>query len=269
MYDNTNQLPQDFHTHTHLCKHAEGTVNDYVSAAAALGIAGIACTDHCPSPHEYDPDHRMELSDIDTYNIWVNEAKERSDIKVYKGIEADFYQGGQVFMEEFLKEEEFDVVLGSVHYQCFWAEKISERTLWDGEDISAVWRRYFKMVSMMAKSGLFDVVAHIDLPKKRGQRPPDTKLLDIVLPTLDQIAISGLALEINTSGLIHPVAEMYPSPQILAWAKEREIPITFGSDAHSPDRVGADFDKAVAMAKEVGYTHYVVFENREQQYLSL
>ena len=269
MSDNSNQLPQDLHTHTHLCKHAEGTANDYVSAAVKKGMAGIACTDHCPSPHKYDPEHRMEMEDLDTYNIWVNEAKERTDIKVYKGIEADFYQGGQVFMEEFLKEEEFDVVLGSVHYQCFWADKISERTLWDGEDITAVWRRYFKMISLMVESKHYDVVAHIDLPKKRGQRPNDSDLAAIVLPALDQITLSGMAIEINTSGLIHPVAEMYPSPQILAWAKEREIPITFGSDAHTPDRVGADFDKAVAAAKAVGYTHYAVYENREQQLISL
>jgi histidinol-phosphatase (PHP family) len=114
----------------------------------------------------------------------------------------------------------------------------------------------------MAESGLYDVVSHFDLPKKRGAKLDHKKQRKMVLPVLDQIRKSGMSIEINTSGLIHEAKEIYPSPEILSWACEREIPIVFGSDAHSPDRVGANFKEAVALAKEVGYTHYNTYSNR-------
>ena len=134
--------------------------------------------------------------------------------------------------------------------------------MYDKEDLIPIYRRYYKLVALMAESGLYDVVAHLDLPKKFGRRLDEEQQRDFVLPALDRIARAGMAIEINTSGLRDAAAEMYPSRQILSWAWEREIPITFGSNAHSPDQVGANFDVAVAIAKEVGYTHYNTYRQR-------
>src|ERR1700690_1199280 len=43
MYSNLRMLP-DYHTHTLLCKHADGMPLDYVRAAAEKGIPEIAAT---------------------------------------------------------------------------------------------------------------------------------------------------------------------------------------------------------------------------------
>jgi histidinol-phosphatase (PHP family) len=166
------------------------------------------------------------------------------------------------FQDDFLHAHPLDIVLGSVHYQSFWATDKAEQTLFDKEELIPVYRRYYKLVSLMAECGLYDVVAHFDLPKKNGRKLPDEDQRKFVLPTLDRIARAGMAIEINTSGLRDKVGEIYPSPQILSWAHERDIPITFGSNAHSPGQVGADFDQAVALAREVGYTHYNSYTER-------
>jgi histidinol-phosphatase (PHP family) len=86
---------------------------------------------------------------------------------------------------------------------------------------------------------------------------------ELVQPVLDRIAKAGMALEINTSGWRRPVGEAYPSPLILSLAREREIPLTFGSDAHAPDEVGYEFAKAVQLAREVGYTESLRFRQRQ------
>ena len=73
-----------------------------------------------------------------------------------------------------------------------------------------------------------------------------------------------MAIEINTSGIDHGAAEPYPSLQILAMMKARDIPITFGSDSHDPSQIGRHFDRALALARSVGYTHRAAFRRRHR-----
>jgi histidinol-phosphatase (PHP family) len=69
---------------------------------------------------------------------------------------------------------------------------------------------------------------------------------------------------LNTSGLRKPVGEIYPSTLLLSLARERGIPICFGSDAHRPEEVGADFDVALESAREAGYGEYFRVKGREK-----
>ncbi|WP_256199846.1 hypothetical protein [Verrucomicrobium spinosum] len=55
---------------------------------------------------------------------------------------------------------------------------------------------------------------------------------------------------------------MYPSREFLEMAFSAGVPLLINSDAHAPGEVGADFDKAVALAREVGYTHTLKFLGR-------
>lgn len=262
MSENGSRLPPDYHTHTELCGHAEGRPADYLRQSLKLHMEQMAATDHCPTPHGYDPENRMSMEDFERYREWVVEAQSAEKHQLLFGVEADFYAGCVSFQDEFLNSYPLDIVLGSVHFQSFWATDKAEQTLFDKDELMPIYRRYYKLVALMAECGLYDVVAHFDLPKKNGRKLPDEEQRKFVLPTLDRIARAGMAIEINTSGLRDKVGEIYPSPQILSWAHEREIPITFGSNAHSPGQVGADFDQAVALALEVGYTHYNSYADR-------
>jgi histidinol-phosphatase (PHP family) len=109
---------------------------------------------------------------------------------------------------------------------------------------------------------LFDVISHFDLPKKFGHRLRDREMKELVQPVLDHIAKKGMAFEINTSGWRRDAAEAYPSPLILSLAAEREIPITFGSDAHAPKEVGYQFAEALALALDTGCKDSLLYTNR-------
>jgi len=78
-----------------------------------------------------------------------------------------------------------------------------------------------------------------------------------------------MGIELNTSGLKRPISEIYPSPLILSLAFERDIPICFGSDAHRPEQVGNNFDKALRLAREAGYTHFFRISRRKKEFFPL
>ena len=270
MKNKSATLPPDYHTHTALCKHAEGQPADYVRSAVQKGLREIAVTDHGPAPRNFDPEHRMKRSQFGIYQEWIHAAQLDGDCNVLFGVEADYFEGCKSFMSEWLAQYPFDLVLGSIHYLGSWNMDDPETlSMWESSDVNAVWRRYFELIAEMADTKLYDVVTHLDLPKRGGNRPRDRYLPDFVLPALDRIARAGMAIEINTSGLRHPVSEMYPAPRILAWAREREIPIAFGSDAHLPEQVASNFEQAVALAREAGYTHGVRFRQRRRRKVSL
>ncbi len=250
-------LPPDYHIHTPLCKHATGAPEEYRAAASAMRMAEMCFTDHGPDPSGYDLKHRMSLPQFPSYALMIRSIQDGHSPRVLLGIEADYYPGAEPFLRDWLPHQPFDLVLGSVHYINEWGfDSPDNLYVWDSVDVKGVWRQYFTLVAALVDLRLFDVITHFDLPKKFGHRIADRDLREMVRPLLDKVAAAGMAIEINTSGWRRAAAEAYPSPLILSLMREREIPITFGSDAHAPGDVGNQFEKAVALAREAGYSAY-------------
>lgn len=253
----------DYHIHTPLCKHAGGQPEEYLARAESLRLTEMCFTDHAPAPDGYDPANRMMIDQFSQYRTIFDEISSRASMPVLFGIEADYYRDESGFLEKWLKDQSFDYVLGSVHYVRMWEIDNPEKiNVWKSADVEAVWKEYFALIGELAGTGIFDAVAHLDLPKKFGFRPPDNRIPEIVIPALDKIAKANMAIEINTSGLRRPVHEIYPSIQILELAFERKIPILFGSDSHRPQDVGADFVRAIQLAKDAGYKEYLTYRQR-------
>lgn len=263
------KLP-DYHLHTALCRHAEGEVEDYRAAAKGIEIPEICFTDHAPNPDGYDPAHRMRMDQFVSYREMIRRLRDNGSPRVLFGIEADYYEGCETFLTSWLPDQGLDFVIGSVHFIDGWGfDNPRERQVWDSVDVTATWRTYFSAMQRLVESRLFDAVGHMDLPKKFGHRPTDRDLKEMVQPILDRIVTAGMGIELNTSGLRKPVGEIYPSPMILTWACERGIPICFGSDAHTPSDVGADFDRALAIAREAGYKEYFRVHQRKKTQVPL
>ncbi len=254
-------LPPDYHTHNTLCRHATGVPLDYARAAEARALPGLAATDHCPTDEGFGQEHRMLLAEFGTYLSRVADAQ-RHYPALLLGVEADYYPGCQRFLEPFLEEHPFDIVLGSVHYLDYWAPDHMARTLAHRQDAEPLWRRYFELIGELAETGLYDVVTHLDLPKRFGNPIATHVLKEFALPALDRIAAAGMAIEINTSGLNHSCHSCYPSLELLTWACDRGVGLTLGSDAHSPERVGADFGQAVKLARRAGYEESRIYKRR-------
>lgn len=257
-------LPVDTHIHTALCQHAQGMPIDYACAAFSKGVSEICMTDHAPAPGGFDAGSRMDAKDFPAYLGAVTEAARVFPGQVKLGIEADYHAGCEGYLPRFLDSAPFDLVLGSVHFIGDWGfDNPATLERWHGADLRQVWSQYMDLICSMAKTRLFDVVSHLDLPKKFGHRLQEPALRECVAPALDAIATAGMGLELNTGGLRKPVGEIYPSLFILRLARERGIPILFGSDAHAPCETGCSFAAAVRLAREAGYDSYVRFDQRK------
>jgi histidinol-phosphatase (PHP family) len=260
-----NKMISDYHIHTKLCRHAAGELIDYVAAAGNADLREICVTDHFPAPDGNDPRNRMPIEEYPEYLRIYSTVSNNPSPRVLLGIEADYYEGQGDYLASWLKAQPFDYVIGSVHYVGSWGiDNPAEIATWKGADVDEAWRRYFALISKLADTRIFDMVGHIDLPKKFGYRPQDEVIREIVAPALDRIASAGMGIEINTSGLRRPVKEIYPSPLILGMARQRNIPICFGSDAHRPEEVAFAFDQAVELAVNAGYREYARFSKRRK-----
>jgi histidinol-phosphatase (PHP family) len=143
--------------------------------------------------------------------------------------------------------------------------KLSE---WKKRDPFEVWTAYFDRLTAAAGSGLFEIIGHADLPKKFNIVPKED-CAQLFRRFLEAAKRVDCAIELNTAGLRKDCREIYPGVGFLSVAFAAGVPITFGSDAHDPKDVGADFDQALAAAKAAGYRSYRMFAGRRWRDLAL
>jgi histidinol-phosphatase (PHP family) len=145
----------------------------------------------------------------------------------------------------------FDVVLGSQHTVPFEGRAWPVDSLFGRVDPDELIRTYLaEVLQLVEGSDDFAVLAHIDYPLRRwpvDAGPFDPAAFEDELRTvLRALARSGRALELNTRV---PLASA-----VVGWWREEGGPaLTFGSDAHSPDKVGQGLAEATAVAEAAGF----------------
>lgn len=254
----------DLHNHTPLCNHAQGEPEEFVARAKALGIEvyGFACH----APMSFDERYRMSLLDLPSYLARIQTlqatAKATGDMEILCGLEVDFIHGKEELLEPSVLDAEIDYLIGSVHFLDSWGfdnpEFIGE---YAKRDIVQCWAQYLEAIAAMARSGYFQIVGHLDLLKVFGYRMPES-LESELDSALRAIAESTMSIEINSAGLRKQIGEIYPNPAILRKARDLEIPITFGSDAHYIQQVGAGYEECVKIARDAGYEECVIYRNK-------
>jgi len=255
----------DLHNHTTRCNHATGTVDEYIERAIELGIDVYGFSEHAPM--DFDPKYRLPFEEIEAYFTDINHAKEKykDDIQILLGYEVDWLKG---HMSERVLSAKVDYLIGSVHFIDKWSFDNPEFLKgWKEKNIDEIWAAYFEAIEAMAKSGKFDIVGHFDLIKV-FKFMPKTDVRYLAKNALQAIKKANMVMEINTSGLRKPTAEIYPSATLLKEAYSLNIPITFSSDAHAVGQVGADYEKATTLAKKTGYTQAVTFQGRDKQLIT-
>jgi len=260
-------LLYESHCHTPLCKHATGLPSDYAAVAAQRGLKGIIVTCHAPLPDGLGLDHRMAPEEFDAYVELVARARAefagRVDVRL--GLESDYFPGIEAWTERLHARVPLHHVLGSVHMQV----PHYKNRYYNGDDF-AYQQTYFSHLAVSAETSLFDTLAHPDLVKNEA---PHAWIFPRIQPhierALDRIAATGVALELNTSGLQKALPEMNPGPRMLALVRARGIPVVLGSDAHRPSRVAADFGPALRLLADLGFTHVSYFLERRRHELPL
>ena len=269
--------------HLHLRPDDEGTeferyfteenVERYLAAAARAGIEELGVSEHV---------HRFRQAlDLWRHPFWVETAED--DLDAYcefvattplrLGIECDFVAGAEERTAALLEARPFDYVVGSVHFFGEGSSAVDhpDWDAWDERDPEEVWRRYFEALAACARCGLFDVLAHPDLVKVWGSaRPlPEGDLRAFYEPAVEAIAESGIAVEVSTAGLRKPTGEIYPARGFAELCVEAGATFALSSDAHLPEQVGFEYDRAVEFLDSLGVEEICVFERRQRHLVPL
>lgn len=252
----------DSHMHTPLCKHAYGQPTAYARVGRRRGLKGVIVTCHSPMPDGFSASVRMAPDEFDHYVELVESAGEEmaGQIEVKLGLESDWFPGMEDWLRELHSRADFHYILGSVH--PFLHEYKDE--FYRGDPVEFQ-RGYFTNLAVAAETGLFDCLSHPDIVKVMVSTTWDfQKVAEAVADSLDRIKATGLAMELNTSGINKAYPEMNPGPEMLHMMAAREIPVVVSSDSHRPERVGADFNTALLMMEEAGYGQVSYFDKRER-----
>lgn len=258
----------DYHTHTPLCHHAKGWPLDYARVAVERGLAELGFADHSPMPASLEPfdDWRMAFADLPRYFDAVEEARQACpQLTIRLGLEVDYIAGHEAWIEELAGMANWDFLIGSVHYIApGWdVDNPAHISRFKSQPVAEIWQLYFDAYERCVASGLFDFVAHPDLPKKFGHRP-EGDLKRFYEPTIAALARTETAFEINTAGLRKPAGECYPDLEFLNLAQQAGIGLLINSDAHAPEEVGAGFEQGVALARQAGFKELLRFEKRKR-----
>ncbi|MBN1884800.1 MAG: histidinol-phosphatase HisJ family protein [Candidatus Krumholzibacteriota bacterium] len=254
----------DYHLHGNFCGHGSGTLGEYVEAALGRDLVEIGFSAHLPKVVDPDPYHAMLEEDLPRYVETVLSLRERyrGRISIKLGIEADFFEGHEDATRRLLDAWPFDYVLGSIHFLGDWHFTSREGLpRYETADPEEAFPRYFEQVRRLVDTGLFDILAHPDAIKRERFRPARTPVADYE-SVAERLACRGMAIEVNTGGLRRRAGSIYPDAAMLAACARRGVPVTLGSDAHSPADVGRDFDEAYRLLAAVGIDETAVFDRR-------
>ncbi len=242
----------DYHTHPfshgEIINYNKDLYKKYVKRAMDVGIKEIGFSDH----DEYDQKINFDI---------IDSLKNKSSIPVLKGLEIDYVPGREEEILQKINKYNLDYTIGSVHFIGDWAfDHPDHINQYNTRDIDQSYIEYFNILNNAVQSGLFNIIGHFDLIKVFGFKT-NLNIMEIIKPVLENIKKNGLVLEINTNGLNKPINEIYPSLKIIKKAHQLKIPITFGSDAHIPNRVGENIYKYSKIIKDIGYKEVAVFRN--------
>lgn len=254
----------DYHVHTSLCDHAQGTMEAYIQRAVDLGLADICFLDHLtmrPSENSLS----MAPEEIGLYFQALQRLRQRYKgvINVKIGLEVDFNPQKIDFVQTIVNSFAFDVVGGALHFPGGLDIVSSNAARKHGRlDPDYVCSLYFEHLYNMLAYDYFDVICHFDLVKKFGYKSVCSADNDIDA-VIAAIKTKNLAVEINTSGYNHAPRETYPSLDIINRCYQHGIQITLGSDAHRPADVGQHYKKVLPLLVSAGYRHVAAFERRK------
>ena len=256
----------DYHVHTRLCNHADGSMKAFVQQAIDIGFEEICFLDHLTITDSARP-MTMDVAEVPLYfqSIQVLKRRFSDQISIKAGLEIEFHPKYTGLFQQIVDDFAFDVIGSSIH-QLDGIDIVSGSPTRGAAfaDPNALQRRYLDYLEMMLAFDYFDILCHLDLPKKFGTNS-SSYFNDRLAAILADNAERQLTVEVNTSGLDHPAAEAYPSAHILNMLKDAGIMLTVGSDAHRPAEIGRHFDLALRNMQTAGFTHLAVFQGRHRR----
>lgn len=250
----------DYHMHTNYSD-GENSHEEMIWSAIEKGFDEIGFSDHFCI--RYKVFWAVDKKGITRLENKIDEIKRKSGsrINILFGLEVDYFTGFEKEIRQVLQQYNFDYVIGSIHFLDEWNfDTDISRYPEFRNDYLYEW--YFRELQNAVKSGLFDYIGHPDLIKKH-RIWPETSKKDLYRETAKMFADSGVAYEINTSGIDRPCGEFFPAAEFISELYHAGVPVTLGSDSHNALQIGRYFAEAKELLRETGYRSLVRYKRRK------
>ena len=250
----------DCHTHTKFSADSKMSAEDAVARAENLNL-GIVFTEH------FDYDLKGFQFEPAQY---FDEYKKFRGNKVRLGVEVGFTENAREVNKNFVAQNDFDQVIGSIH--VIGGEDIFIKEFFEGKDKFSVYTNYFKVMASEAAVNDFDVLGHIDYICRAATY--DDKSIDYdtfkneIDAVLKIVVEREKVLELNTRRLTDDKIFAELKPVYTAYKNFGGRYVTIGSDAHRAEVIGAHFKDALRFVEEVGLTP-VTFVNRKVEAMTI
>lgn len=269
--ENRKGIRADMHNHTNNSHDSKCSITELCKAQIEAGNSIFAVTDHFDVEYCKKYDYHKIIRNSFNDAAWAEKEYE-SRIEVLKGVEAGEAVWYNDEANELFSGMDFDVIIGSVHavrypkYEMPFARidfsEMDEGTVIDYMNV------YFDDVYDMVCNTQLDILAHLASPVKYicgnyGRKIDLHMFEDKIEKILKRVIESGIILEVNTSSLSSKYDETMPEEWILKKYKDMGgYMISVGSDSHTAQNAGREFDRAYKMLKDIGFKNAFYVKKR-------
>ncbi|HNR33050.1 MAG TPA: histidinol-phosphatase [Candidatus Hydrogenedentes bacterium] len=260
------------------CDHGDGTLEDVVRAAVAVGCPVYGLTEHAPRVESrflfaeeremgWDVPYLEDLFARYARRMDALAAEYADRIVLLKGFEVEVVPKSRYveIMTGLRREHNFEYIVGSVHYVdeviIDYTQAEFDRAVARCGGLEALAVRYYETVAEMVVALRPEIVGHFDLVRKQAPDEASVSTPRVrvaACAALDTVRDCGGILDVNTSGYRRGLGRPYPAPWIVEAARARGIPFAFGDDSHRPSEVGAGINDVREYLLSLGVTEIAV-----------
>lgn len=263
-----------FDSHVHSCNSFDGihSIDDLCKSAIEKNINGFCITDHLEM-NEYELHIKGIESSHNDMRKCIEKYKDRLDLRV--GIEMGQPLQNLTLSEKVLKEYSCDFIIGSLHN----SKNEKDFYFMEKEDfqyrIDDLLDKYYTEYYETVKWGKFDVIGHITYPLRYVEGIYKVKIdiekYDEIIFEMLKVAVDkNIGIEINVSGFRQPYNRQFPElKHIKKYVEYGGEIITIGTDTHSKETLGQDFEKGKQLILESGLKNYCMFTNRKPEFITI
>ena len=258
-----------YHSHTSFKNIFDGrsTADEMLTAYEKKGFKEVGISNHCICHPFVDVNVHTQYFNsldkfLDVYKAsfdYIDEAASKHKIKVFKGLEVDYFPSAQwnKLFEKIVKELNPDYMIGATHfirtsdekflYNIYHLHKLPHIS---EEEKNELIRNYWKNVELCIKSGYFKFIAHPDYCCQFNlATTPEWN--DIKYRVIDAFSSTKTPCEINTGGIAR-IGRPFPDWWIIEELIKNEVPLLISDDAHDVKDTGRHFSEVEAKLKELG-----------------
>ena len=262
-------IKQNLHTHSQY-DDGKDAIDEIVQKAQERGFTILGFSGH---GYYAKDDSSMTPEKTKQYIKDVRQAQQQAPngLKIYLGIEEDI-------MAPIENVEDFDYVIGSVHYlehngkiyPIDYSQEQFDEMLKEGyqNDINALAKDYYLAIERQAQNPNIQIIGHLDLIAKYNEDQTyycfdDPKILSYAKIAIEQLVKAGKIFEMNSGAMARGYRNSpYPSIELLKLIYEANGKILINTDCHHKEYLDYGMQICLDLAKQIGFKTLEMFNGK-------